>query len=368
MESIVYIISNLKKTGPVNILFDIIKYIDKKRFKVVIFTLKEEGNYSRINEFKDLNVEVILLKEGHLINHFSRKGKLRMELVRLRPVVVHAIGFKADVIVGFLPSLYNKVTSQLNYIYDDYVMTYGKKKGWLMAALTQLALKRYKKIVSCSTDVRKKLLNIGINSRVVCNSIDLDIFKPILEQFRIESRRRLGIESRFDVFIFVGVLTDRKLPLIAIKAFLKYLEINPNAFFIIVGAGDLDYACRKASESSIDRIKFVGNVKATRPYLAAADYYIATSKAEGMPVSVLEALACGLPVVLSDIMPHKEILSFNAEAGILVEANSVDDTLKGMIKISELNYERTRGAAEAIVRKYLNAELMSKQYSQIYFS
>ena len=84
-----------------------------------------------------------------------------------------------------------------------------------------------------------------------------------------------------------------------------------------------------------------------------------------MPNSVLESLAHGVPVILSDIPSHKEILSYSNKAGVLYP---VSDAKKLAEAIQNTDFRPNNSdAAKSIITEHLNSETMSTNYQNLYF-
>lgn len=365
MKTVLFIITTLKRTGPVNILFDLIKYMDRSIYNIHVMTLCPEESESRWREFEAQGVTVSGLNLPRGFGFITAASRLRRVAAKIKPAVVHCIGFRADVLAAIFLSRDPKVSSQLNYPFDDYVMTYGKVVGGAMAHLTVWALKRYDYTVACSTDVATRLAERRVSTKVIYNAIDDARFLPVAPTERVAQRARLNLWDDADlVFIFVGVLSDRKQPLVALEAFLRLQQRRPKVAMIMLGDGPLLEDCRQLALGR--RVHFTGNVPDTRPYLAASDAYIATSKAEGMPVSVIEALALRLPVVLSDINPHREILSIDDGAGFLARTGSVESTLDAMCKLAGRNLVAMGDHARRIIDLELSARIMSRKFQELY--
>ena len=103
-----------------------------------------------------------------------------------------------------------------------------------------------------------------------------------------------------------------------------------------------------------------------REYLYASDYFLSASLAEGLPNSVLEAMSVGLPCVLSDIPPHREIHDLDRESSLLFKVKDKDDMAAALGAITKMNWEKMHDAGMNITHNYLSAEIMSNQYQEIY--
>lgn len=365
MKTVLFLITTLKRTGPVNILFDLIKYMDRSVYNIHVLTLCAEDGDSRWNEFRAEGVAVSCLELPRHWRFVIEAPRLRRIVREIKSDVLHCIGFRADILAALLLSDTPKISSQLNYPFDDYVMSYGTKVGGAMAHLTAWALKRYDYTVACAEDVATKLAEHGVPAKVIYNSIDDARFVPATPSERVAARDQLGLWDDSDlIFIFVGVLSDRKQPLVTIEAFARFQVQYPNSALIVLGDGPLSAACREAADGW--RVHFAGKVSDTRPYLTASDVYIATSKAEGMPVSVIEALALRLPVVLSDIAPHREILAIDPDAGCLARTGSVEDTLNAMRQVAVADLAVMGNHARCIVDQELSARVMSRKFQTLY--
>ena len=150
------------------------------------------------------------------------------------------------------------------------------------------------------------------------------------EAARLERRTRLREELRLapSAFVvgFVGRLTDQKDPLRWLKVAARIAEKRPDASFLIVGSGDEDMLERckaRAAELGLGgHTHFVGYRRDAAHYCAAMDALLLTSKYEGLPIVLLEALAHGCPAVSSDVGGIRECLT--PEFGRLLDVNAGD--------------------------------------------
>src|SRR5690606_21428417 len=117
---------------------------------------------------------------------------------------------------------------------------------------------------------------------------------------------------------------------------------------------------------SNDNVHFLGRVSNVSECLQGADYFVSASKSEGLPMAAIEALACGLPVLLSDIDPHKEIIKLDDKIGSIYSLGSNSDFISSFKLLKDGNYPVASEAAIRLVKERLSAEVMSAQYQSIY--
>ena len=109
-----------------------------------------------------------------------------------------------------------------------------------------------------------------------------------------------------------------------------------------------------------------GSVNNVNEYLQASDVYIASSKSEGLPNGVLEAMAVGLPVILSNIEQHKEVYDENPKIGALYQIGDKEDCLKKILELDESKQSICSDEAYKCAHEQFSAERMSKQYQKEY--
>lgn len=153
---------------------------------------------------------------------------------------------------------------------------------------------------------------------VMRNGVDLRRFRPLAQE---AVRAELGLTGS-PLLLSVGYLVERKGHHIAIDALARLLPAHPQARLVIVGDGEerarLGDLCRRLGVE--DRVTFTGalpNVELFRWY-SAADILILASSREGWANVLLEAMACGTPVVAARIWGTPEVVA-HAVAGRLVE-------------------------------------------------
>lgn len=139
------------------------------------------------------------------------------------------------------------------------------------------------------------------------------------EKERRLQRERLGLNPNAFVLISVGGCTNNKNHSDIIRA-LALLAQESEYYYLHLGTGKVEKEERElADELGVsDRIRFVGNKKNVRDYLIASDVYVMSSYFEGLSISSLEAMACGLPSVLYNSVGLKDLI-IDDDNGFLID-------------------------------------------------
>ena len=164
----------------------------------------------------------------------------------------------------------------------------------------------------------------------------------------VDTRRYFHTENRGDgkfVYVNVGRQDGNKNQILALRALPEVLRQVPNARLILVGDGPRhDELRREAEELGIqDAVEFPGETPEPEAFLAGADVYLSTSHSEGLPLSMLEAEAAGLPVIATRVGGVPDIVRDN---GVLIEDNDASALAKEMIRFAK-DPELVRHCAEA---------------------
>jgi len=360
-----YIVSTLRQCGPINLLYNLIKYLDRSIFKPLLITLSPEPAYSRWQDFKELGVELYTLGISRLKGLFFAISRLTRIVNELNVDIVHTQGIRPDTIAAMYLDGCKTIASLNNNPYYDYSMRYGKIAGHLIALHHLKMLRRIGLVVAVSNSVSTMLKerdNFTVD--LVQNGVDTDIFYPaVSDRHKQELRRNLGISSTGKVFISMGHLTSLKDPLTIVKAF-RDNRLSGSSHIVFVGDGPERERCERYGRSH--NITFFGRVPNVADYLRACDFFISASQTEGLPSATLEAMACGLPCVLSDIEAHREIARYNPASARLFQVRDAQSLANKVGEVLDQDYTIMSQAAVGIIRDYLNAKVMSEKYQRFY--
>lgn len=214
-------------------------------------------------------------------------------------------------------------------------------------------------IIAVSEALKRRMVDIGIAAdkiTVLRNGVDAEQFAPV-DRDRV--RKELGITR--PTMVAVGNVLESKGQDIAIQALVQLKDMD----LFIVGAGpdETKFASLAKSIGVSERVRFVGRVPHDElpRYFSAADVSVLASMREGWPNVLLESLACGTPVVASNVGAVPEIITSPLVGRIMAErtpvalANAIrdlrsQDTDRGKIRIHAegFGWEETARAQAAL--------------------
>lgn len=187
------------------------------------------------------------------------------------------------------------------------------------------ALLQAQRVFSVSDSLRRVALELGVppeKLHVVGNGVDLARFQALP---RGEARRQLGIPQEVPVLVTVGALVERKGFHRVIELLPMLRELHPGLTYLIVGGanpeGDVSAQLYQQVQALglENAVRFLGALppQALRVPLSAADVFVLPTRNEGWANVLLEAMACGLPVVATDVGGNAEVVS-RAALGTIV--------------------------------------------------
>jgi len=357
---ILYLVSTLKKCGPVNILYGIIEGLDKDQFDIYIACLSKENKDSMKTRFEELGTKVISLNNSRLKGVFKNQEIIQSIVTDNLIDIVHSHGLRADSINASLKDVY-RFTTIHNFPEEDYVLQFGRIKGSIMAKKHQKAISGIENPIACSEYIQRQFLTeYGIQSSCIQNGIDLNTFKITDHISKTRLRKELGLEISKNTFLVCGSLIKRKDPLVILDAF-NQLDQDKNCL-VFIGTGKLEETIK--SEYSNESIIFRGKVENVADFLGASDVFVSASTSEGLPNAVMEAMYAGLPVILSDIPSHKEIVGENYP--FLFKTKNIADLKEKMDIMILGSNESSWKSHSALIEMNFSAKTMAKNYTKKY--
>lgn len=296
---------------------------------------------------------------NHYLSFLPRQLKIRKLISKIRPDIVHA-HFVAK--YGFhLPGLGFQPTIVSAWGDDILVLP---KQSWLIRIYTTRVLGSVDLVYAVSNDIRNHIIcDFGIpGSRVkyLPFGIDTDLFIP-------EQERASREADRIDVFTnrgFYPVYDNATL----IRGFSRACKDDPRLYltFRMKGNGPDEVAIRRlvADLGISDRVSFKPQTDYSEVPLdyRKADIYITTSISDGTPVSILEAMASGLPCIATSVGGIPEWVE-NQKTGLLIPPGSPDAVAKAILLLASdpaLRSQMGSAAREVVVRNGQWKSLMAQ--------
>ena len=324
--NILYVITKLELGGAQKQLLSLICRLDKDRYRLFLFTAKKGQLFEDALSIKGLKIEPSLFLERPL--NFIKDLLAFIELyffIRKNNIdIVHTHSSKAG-ILGRLAAKLARVRIVIHTVhgwsFNDFQPAFTKI---IFIMLERLCAGLSDKIIVVSgCDLKSGLANgIGLPGKyaLINYGIDYQDFRPANKGIREE----LGIASDELVVGSIACLKPQKSPLDFIRIASLVNQACPGTKFILAGDGIL----RRKTEAAISKLKLEKQVillgwrRDIAKFLHSIDIFVLTSLWEGMPISLLEAMAAGLPAVVTDTGGVREIIS-NGDTGFLVEPHNI---------------------------------------------
>jgi glycosyltransferase involved in cell wall biosynthesis len=360
----VTILSN-SKGGVFTVTMQWAKGLARKGCDVNIFFLTQSKEAKR------------LVPSEHIRFHYFTTSNF---LLNLRAIFKFLIHDRPDVIhtnfasLGLL-AIFKKYVFKTPFIFTSH----GIPESWLQLSLSDkiaytieyyllpLVTSQSSTVVAVSKyvkDMLKKRYNV--DSEVIYHGIDANIFKP---KNKAQSKRKLGYKEKDFVILSIGKLHPSKDPLTLIKAISKAVEKNASLRLIMIGDGELyeeaKNEIRKRNLSNYTKLLNYVDSEKLHIWYAAADIFVLPSVGEAFGMTLLEAMASGVPVIASNSGACPEVIG---NAGILFNQGNYTKLAEKILFLShekELS-RKLREAGLKRVREIFSWEDKIDQYLKLY--
>jgi glycosyltransferase involved in cell wall biosynthesis len=318
----------------------------------------------------ELHREISPLRDLRSVHHVA-------ELIReLRPQILHTHTAKAGAIGRLAAMLAGDAAPPIVvHTFHGHVLRgyFGPLRSGFFRLLERWLAKRTTSLIAVSPEVRDDLVSLGIapveKFAVVRLGIELDSRVGSPDGNGQEMRRQLGIPADRFVVGWIGRMTGVKRTDDVLLAVKRLRDRGVDAALCMVGDGpDRDAAERRAHELGIVRDSFfLGYQDDVAPFYAAFDALILPSANEGTPVSAIEALAGGRPVVATRVGGVPDVVRDGVD-GFLVEPGDVDamaDRLAALAEDADLR-RRMGDAGSADVHQRYSVERLLDDVDALY--
>jgi glycosyltransferase involved in cell wall biosynthesis len=324
---IAYVIGELGKGGAEYQLYELVRGLDRTRFLPAVFALSAGGYWAA--RLRDLGVTVAELPSRGSIDP-RRLMALRRELAAFAPHVLHTVlwsgnayGRLAAIGLG-IPVV---VTAERNVV---------RRSAWQRLLERGLDRMTDRYLVNSAAIVTELVSRGGLSSdkmQVIHNGIDLAGL-PAFDPDRRPARAALGFDPARRLVAQVGRLEPQKDYPTFLAAAARVAATVADVDFLIVGEGRLDSSLREeaARLGIADRVRFTGVRNDVPALLGAVDVLALTSRWEGLPNVVIEAMATGAVAVATDVGGARELI-VPGETGDVVAVGCADLVADAILRL-----------------------------------
>lgn len=280
---------------------------------------------------------------------------------RLRPSIVQTWLPMMEVLGGI-----SCLLTKTAYIISERIST-RKHWDWWKQGLSRVLASRAMAVIANSVAGRRYWEAQPLHPAcfVVANGLPLEE----IDESTCGNFRDLGIEDRGFHILFAGRLDEQKSPESLIRAMPLVSSEIPDAVAIICGKGPLRTVLEKMviRYALQDKVFFLGYVEYLWSLMKMSHVLVSPSLYEGCPNVVMEAMACGCPLVVSDVLEHRELLG--EESALFVSPYRPNDIAKAIIEVlrhPEAAAIRARNAQRKAVA--WSIKVMAQRHHMLYFN
>lgn len=342
MKKLLFIVDSLNGGGAEKVLYDILKNINLSKYKIELFLIENKGVY--IEKIKKLEIDInYLFKERKdFINNIIYR-KFKSMIIRILrhfyckyPLLIKKLKNKNyDIEIAFLEG-YSTVlvanrknnSKKIAWIHTDLL-----KHKVLNNTLEKKSYQKINKIICVSEDSKKSVLELYPENKdkmqVIYNPIDK---KNILEKSKEEINIKFN-KNKINIMT-IGRLIKIKGYDILLQSHNKLIKEGLNYNLIILGEGPERNNLEKyIKENNLENnTQLLGFKENPYSYLKEMDIFISSSRYEGYPLVLCEALCLEKPIIATNCTGPKEILE-NGKYGLLAEVENMDDLAIKMKKL-----------------------------------
>jgi len=290
------------------------------------------------------------------------------ELRAFRPAIVHTHMAKAGLLGRLATVLYNATRgsaprARLLHTYHGHVLEgyFTPLLSRTFIVLERLLARVSDRLVAISPTIGRELHEVhGIGNtsqyRVIPLGFELDRFLRIDARARADARLVLALAPDAEVVSQVGRLTAIKQPQLFLQVLAALARSRPQLHAVIAGDGELRGELQQLTKTFglEQRVRWLGWRRDLETIYAATDVLVLTSRNEGTPVALIEAMAAGVPGVSTDVGGVRDVIDSPA-VGVLAPPNDVSGLASGVERLlNDVSGRREMGqrARARVVQKY----------------
>lgn len=327
MRELLIFVPSIEDGGVEKNLFLIANYLSKNGIKTNVVT-------ANLDKKKKFDKKINFISPNS--NFLNKKNRFYKTIFCFYLLLKFFIKKKDFLIFSFQANIY-AIFFAWFFRLDIITRSNTAPPGWSSNILKRLIFKIFfkypKRIIVNSNDFKKQLDNeFKVSSICIYNPFDNKVVKRKIK----EKINEKFFKKDYFNFINIGRMTDQKDQILLLKAF-KNIEDKLKFKLIIIGKGkNKDLLKNYVIENNLNNnIKIVNYKKNPYPYLNKADFFILSSKYEGLPNVLLEAQFLKKPIISSNCPTGPREILINGKAGFLFDVGNIRQLEKKIIFISQ---------------------------------
>lgn len=360
---VLHVIPSLATGGAERLVVNLLKALDKNKFEVAACSLYSETGTPFVQELKQHGIPVYCLGK-----HKGLDLRMMPRLYRLfrtfKPDIVHT--HLSVLRYVLLPAALCRIPARFHTVHN----IAQKELDDVGKVVHHLAFHMRKVVpISISQEVARTMrILYNAQTPIIYNGIPVEQFQGP-EGTRSFRRNKEGLKKSDVVFLHVGRFSLQKNHRLLIEAFEQAIKKSSDLKLLLVGDNELRSDIEKlVKEKYLDQsIRFLGLRQDIPELLTACDIFVLSSDWEGLPMTILEAMAAGRPVIATAVGGVPELVK-NGATGLLVPAQNARALSQAMVRLANSpSLRKTMGEqGQKRVLERFDINLIAKQYERLY--
>jgi glycosyltransferase involved in cell wall biosynthesis len=274
------------------------------------------------------------ISKSKILSSLSYTITAQKLLNQIRPDLIHAHELLSPTTTAYLAKKIFKIpfVTQVHLGGKDNGEIHRLQKKFLGNLRLNTFSKSADQFIVISREIDQELADLSVSKRkrqFIPNGVDTDLFTPVPIEQKMLLRKQHNMGMDIPLAIIAARLEPQKRPDWIIDIWPEIRKAFPMAELYVLGEGSLK---KPLMENAGEGIRFLGGVDDVKPYLQMADVFVLPSMAEGLSIAILEAQACGLPVLASDLSCNLDLINHGIN-GALFNKNDKNDLKRNLLEL-----------------------------------